>query len=164
MTPPDKKVKPPFLCRSTEESSLKITLRLPPAWRVRCIAGTPNKHLKHLSRPFSGEWRGSYQKSDGIRSFPDGYDRFATICTRSVHARRGSGGLARLGLELVSRNLTLVQQKAGAGPMLPISRRCMCPARAVRTGCVRGLDCVSCASDGLCVCSLVTLVVLCVSR
>ena len=32
----------------------------------------------------------------------------------------------------------------------------------VRTGCVGGLDCVSCVSDGLCVCSLVTLVVLCV--
>ena len=32
----------------------------------------------------------------------------------------------------------------------------------VRMGCVGGLDCVSCVSDGLCVCSLVTLVVLCV--
>ena len=32
----------------------------------------------------------------------------------------------------------------------------------VRTGCVGGLDCVSCVSDGVCVCSLVTLVVLCV--
>ena len=34
----------------------------------------------------------------------------------------------------------------------------------VRTGCVGGLDCVSCVSDGLCVCSLVTLVVLCDAR
>ena len=30
----------------------------------------------------------------------------------------------------------------------------------VRMGCLGGLDCVSCVSDGLCVCSSVTLVVL----
>ena len=33
---------------------------------------------------------------------------------------------------------------------------------SVRTGFVGGLDCVSCVSDGLCVCSFVPLVVLCV--
>ena len=32
----------------------------------------------------------------------------------------------------------------------------------MRTGCVGDLDCVSCVSDGLCVCSFVSLVVLCV--
>ena len=33
---------------------------------------------------------------------------------------------------------------------------------SVRTGGVGDLDCVSCVSDGLCVCSLVPLVVVCV--
>ena len=33
---------------------------------------------------------------------------------------------------------------------------------SVRTGCAGGFDCVSCVSDGLCVCSFVPLVVLCV--
>ena len=61
---------------------------------------------------------------------------------------------------------------ATSGPLRPIRRlawgweleRAGClrgRGFTVRTGCVGGLDCVSCVSDGLCVCSLVTLVVLC---
>ena len=42
------------------------------SWQVRCIAGTPRKHKKYLSRPFSGQRCGSYQKpdcSDWIQNF-----------------------------------------------------------------------------------------------
>ena len=43
------------------------------SWQVRCVAGTPRKHKKkYLSRPFSGQRCGSYQKpdcSDWIQNF-----------------------------------------------------------------------------------------------
>ena len=54
--------------------------------------------------------------------------------------------------------------RATCGPLRPV-RRLGCLRGwgfSVRTGCVGGLDCVSCVSDGLCVGSFVSLVVLCV--
>ena len=60
--------------------------------------------------------------------------------------------------------------RATSGPLRPIRRlawgwvleRAGCLRGwgfSVRTGCVGGLDCVSCVSDGLCVCSFVSVVV-----
>ena len=123
--PSDKKVEGPFLCRSQDSPQMT-------SWRVRCIAVTPRKHKKYLSRPFSGQRCGSYQKSecsDWILNFS------RPLRPVRDHIALGPSALGEkkvtnfpeisrkfegLGLETVSRNLTLSQQKCGPGPTLEL--------------------------------------------